>query len=62
MEDTKTFKHLFEYNGHDFLMETTIEFRQLAFNEKQGYVPISICQKIRPIDLIELTMDDEDEL
>lgn len=60
MTDIKTFKHLFEYEGHDFLMETTLEFRQISFDIKDGFVPMFISQKIRQVDLTE-PYEDEDE-
>lgn len=59
LSESKTYKHLIEYNGHTFLMETTLEFQQVTMDGKDGFVPCLKVVKVRPID-IEEKYDEED--
>lgn len=47
----KTFKHLIEYDGHTWLIESTYAFQQMDFDKKSGYVPHFVSSYVREIDL-----------
>lgn len=49
----KTFKHLVEYDGHTWLVESTYSFQQMSFDTKDGYVPHFVSSYVREIDLKE---------
>lgn len=53
MSEQQTFKHLIEYKGHTYLIETTFEFQPMSFDPKGGYVPYLKVIKARKLDLEE---------
>jgi len=55
MSEQQTFKHLIEYKGHTYLIETTFEFQPMSFDPKGGYVPYLKVIHTREIDLEEKT-------
>ena len=49
-DDTKTFKSVFEFKGHAWLMEYTFKFRQITSDPADGYIPNLIFANVDPLD------------